>query len=66
MPTGEASIPGAENSCVEAAQEGENCGGYDESTGLPFPDCDEDLVCVQTAEMAISGAEYTCRVMIHK
>ena len=48
-------IPGAQNVCKipspsepELAKEGETCGGINEITGEPFPDCEEGLVCMSS------------------
>merc|ERR1712150_133996 len=51
--------------CVEpdgatVAKEGENCEGFNEFTGNPFPNCETGLVCKHTAEMSIPGAGKTC------
>ena len=42
------------------AKEGENCEGFNEFTGNPFPNCETGLVCKHTAEMSIPGAGKTC------
>merc|ERR1712061_582618 len=42
------------------AKEGENCEGFNEFTGNPFPNCDTGLVCKRTAEISIPGAGKTC------
>ena len=52
--------PEEEEPEVVFAQEGENCGGFDETTGMPFPDCAEGFVCETTAEVSIPGSGNTC------
>ena len=42
------------------AKEGENCDGFDESTGKPFPHCEAGLTCKRTSDMCIPGACNTC------
>ena len=42
------------------AKLGENCEGFDESTGKAFPKCADGLVCEVAFEVSIPGAEKTC------
>ena len=40
---------------------GENCEGFNESTGLPFPSCDGGLECMEDGDgSSIPGANYRC------
>jgi len=41
---------------VKVAQEGEECWGFDESTGASFPDCAEGLTCMESGMITIPGA----------
>ena len=68
--SGLASIGGsAGNRCVRPepepelpAQEGETCGGFNEATGGPFPDCAAGLRCVDSGLPSIGGgASNVCR-----
>ena len=42
------------------AKAGEVCEGFNESTGQPFPSCDEGLDCKSSGEITIPGAGKTC------
>ena len=41
---------------------GDQCGGFDELTGGPFPDCQEGLVCVGPVGFGIPGALSRCEL----
>ena len=59
-------IPGRENTCQQEqlpAGLGETCGGYDETTNRPFPDCLDGLVCLSSGLMTITGADKTCQTL---
>merc|ERR1719266_1500996 len=43
------------------AQEGDICEGHNESTGKPFPKCDEGLVCEDAGMVTIEGAGNICQ-----
>ena len=45
-----------------SAQKGETCGGFNESTGIPFPYCVDGLECVDKGEVTIPGEEKHCVV----
>ena len=42
------------------AQEGETCEGFDETTGMPFPDCAEGFICQNAGQVTIPGAGNIC------
>ena len=42
------------------AGEGETCGGFNESTAAPFPDCASGFACQETCEASIPGACNSC------
>ena len=44
----------------EFAIEGEVCGGFDETTGGPFPDCAYGLLCIESGGISIPGAGNYC------
>merc|ERR1711920_397873 len=46
--------------CEVPAKVGEPCEGLDENTGKAFPDCAEDMICMETGEVSIPGAGKTC------
>ena len=49
------------NVCLdETVGMGETCEGWNESTGKPFPRCDDDLVCRDHGLDSIPGMESTC------
>jgi hypothetical protein len=67
--SGMVGIPGTGKVCVaketdpnekEFAQEGKNCEGFNEVTGLPFPNCAAGLVCRDHSEINIPGADKVC------
>ena len=45
---------------ADLAKEGQTCGGFNESTGGPFPDCAAGLECKSTCEVSIPGACNSC------
>lgn len=45
---------------IQIAQEGETCGGFNEKTGSPFPNCDYGLKCQASGGFGISGAGNVC------
>ena len=45
---------------IELAGLGEICEGFDESTGGPFPACQEGLVCQESGMVSIPGAGNYC------
>jgi len=67
-------IPGAGQECVldDSNNDDKNdvatvyaelddiCEGFDETTGHPFPSCGSGMMCKETAESSIPGAEHTC------
>lgn len=38
----------------------ENCQGFDETTGGPFPECEPGLTCIDVGGISIPGAENRC------
>jgi len=39
---------------------GETCEGFNEFTGLPFPRCEDGLVCSSSGLVSIPGAGNVC------
>ena len=46
----------------DRASLGERCGGFDESTGDFFLDCEEGLECGDSGQPSIPGAHRTCQL----
>ena len=40
---------------LRQGQEGDFCGGWDESNSAPYPDCASGLVCIDSGAMSIGG-----------
>jgi len=64
LDSGVPSIPGMGRTCQRPlASLNQSCGGFNESTGKPFPDCEEGLVCSSIGNdwVSIPGAGNICK-----
>jgi len=69
LSSGLMTIPGAGKTCQtlapptvpSLAKLNENCGGFNESTGMAYPDCEQGLQCLPRGGFALPGAENTCQ-----